>query len=148
MITLTPQELAANLSYLVGGSPPDQTLNDMATAGGLATPDGRETQVRRLVTTQAGRDITPLWSLDGTRIAFASGRSESSRLQGFEYGAEIYLMVADGSAARALTANNACGLASDGEGKLNGLWGAPPGRRMAGVYSIAPASARWTARSA
>jgi hypothetical protein len=55
-ITLTPQELASNLSYLVAGGPPDQTLLDMGTAGGLATPDGREAQVRRLLALQPGRD--------------------------------------------------------------------------------------------
>ena len=55
-ITLTPQELASNLSYLVAGTPPDQTLLDMATAGSLGTPDIREAQVRRLLTTQPGRD--------------------------------------------------------------------------------------------
>jgi hypothetical protein len=55
-ITLTPQELASNLSYLVAGGPPDQTLLDMGTAGGLGTPDGREAQVRRLLALQPGRD--------------------------------------------------------------------------------------------
>jgi hypothetical protein len=52
-ITLTPQELAANLSYLVAGGP-DQTVFDNAAT--LTTPDGRETQVRRLLGLQAGRD--------------------------------------------------------------------------------------------
>ena len=55
-IKLTNDELASNLSYLVAGSPPDQTLADAGTSGGLATADGREAQVRRLVATQAGRD--------------------------------------------------------------------------------------------
>jgi hypothetical protein len=56
MVKLTSDELASNLSFLVAGSPPDQTLIDMGTAGGLATADGREQQVRRLLTTQGGRD--------------------------------------------------------------------------------------------
>jgi hypothetical protein len=55
-LKLTNDELASNLSYLVAGSPPDQTLTDMASSGGLTTPDGRETQARRLLATQAGRD--------------------------------------------------------------------------------------------
>ena len=55
-IKLTSDELSSNLAYLVSGAPPDQTLIDMGTSGGLGTPDGRETQVRRLVATQAGRD--------------------------------------------------------------------------------------------
>ena len=56
MFALTKEELASNLSYLVAGVPPDQTLLDMASAGGLATADGREAQVRRLLGTQPGRD--------------------------------------------------------------------------------------------
>jgi Tol biopolymer transport system component len=87
----------------------------------------------RRLTAHAGRDITPQWAPDGARIAFASGRGESSRLQGFEYGSEIYLMNADGSGARALTAGNACGLATESEGKLNSLGQAawtPDGQRL------------------
>jgi hypothetical protein len=55
-ISLTTDELASNLSYLVSGSPPDQTLIDAGTAGSLAMADGREQQVRRLLGTQPGRD--------------------------------------------------------------------------------------------
>jgi len=53
-ITLTPQELATNLSYLVAGGPPDSALQTAMTT--LGTPDGREAQVRRLLGVQAGRD--------------------------------------------------------------------------------------------
>jgi hypothetical protein len=53
-ITLTPQELATNLSYLVAGGPPDAALQTAMTT--LGTPDGREAQVRRLLGVQAGRD--------------------------------------------------------------------------------------------
>jgi hypothetical protein len=55
-ITLTNDELASNLSYLVAGGPPDSTLTSAASAGMLATADGRETQVRRLLATQPGHD--------------------------------------------------------------------------------------------
>jgi hypothetical protein len=55
-ITLTSDELASNLSYLVAGGPPDSTLTAAGAAGTLATPDGRETQVRRLLATQPGHD--------------------------------------------------------------------------------------------
>jgi hypothetical protein len=55
-IKLTNDELAMNLSYLVAGTPPDQTLIDMGSSGGLATPDAREAQVRRLLGVQSGRD--------------------------------------------------------------------------------------------
>jgi hypothetical protein len=52
---LTQNELASSLAYLVTGAPPDQTLLDMASANGLGTADGREAQVRRLITSAAGK---------------------------------------------------------------------------------------------
>jgi hypothetical protein len=55
-VTLTSDELASNLSFLVGGGPPDQTLLDAAASGSLGSPDGRETQVRRLLGTTAGKN--------------------------------------------------------------------------------------------
>jgi hypothetical protein len=55
-VTLTADELAATLSYVVSASPPDQALLDAAAAGALATADGREQQARRLVATAHGRD--------------------------------------------------------------------------------------------
>jgi len=54
VITLTPLELASSLSYLVAAGPPDQALLDAA--GTLATPDGRESQVRRLLQSAGARD--------------------------------------------------------------------------------------------
>jgi len=56
MITLTSDELASNLSYLVAGGPPDSTLTAAGAAGSLATADGREQQVRRLLGAQPGHD--------------------------------------------------------------------------------------------
>src|SRR4029077_8923068 len=56
MITLTTDELASNLSYLVAGGPPDSTLTAAGAAGSLATADGREQQVRRLLGAQPGHD--------------------------------------------------------------------------------------------
>jgi hypothetical protein len=53
-VTLTTDELSSNLAYLVSGAPPDQTLLDAAAS--LSTPDGRETQVRRLLGTTAGKN--------------------------------------------------------------------------------------------
>jgi hypothetical protein len=55
-VTLTPLELASGLSYLVAAGPPDQQLLDAANSGGLASGDGREQQVRRLLQTQGARD--------------------------------------------------------------------------------------------
>lgn len=85
------------------------------------------------LTAHPARDFSPLWAPDGAHIAFASGRSASSRIQGIAYGSEIHLMDADGSGVRALTANNACGLRNESEGKLNSLdraaW-TPDGRRL------------------
>jgi Tol biopolymer transport system component len=92
-----------------------------------------DTSTRQRVTTHPSRDFSPQWAPDGTRIAFASSRGESSRLAGREYGSEIYVMNADGSGVHALTGHNACGLAHDGEGKLNSLGEAawtPDGRRL------------------
>ena len=85
------------------------------------------------LTTHPARDFSPLWAPDGAHIAFASGRSASSRIQRIAYGSEIHLMDADGSAVRALTADNACGLSNESEGKFNSLdrtaW-TPDGRRL------------------
>jgi hypothetical protein len=55
-IALSQYELASSLSYLVAAGPPDDTLLSAATAGSLATPAGREIQVRRLLQTQGARD--------------------------------------------------------------------------------------------
>jgi hypothetical protein len=55
-ITLTSDELAANLAYLVAGAPPDATLLADAAAGSLATPDGREAEARRLLALPAGQN--------------------------------------------------------------------------------------------
>jgi hypothetical protein len=53
--TLTPDEMASSLSFLVAAAPPDQTLLDAAASGRLATPDGREQEARRLMATPAAR---------------------------------------------------------------------------------------------
>jgi hypothetical protein len=53
---LTPHELASSMSYLLTGGPPDTALLDAATAGKLSTPEGREAEVRRLLTTSAARE--------------------------------------------------------------------------------------------
>jgi hypothetical protein len=55
-ITLTKEELASNLSFLVAGGPPDAPLLDPTTMTTLTTADGRETQVRRLLGVTAGKD--------------------------------------------------------------------------------------------
>ena len=55
-IKLSNDELAANLAFVVAGTPPDQTLIDTSAGGGLATADAREAQVRRLLGLQTGRD--------------------------------------------------------------------------------------------
>ncbi len=47
--------MATALSYVLGAGPPDQPLRDAATAGQLATADGREQQARRLLALPAGR---------------------------------------------------------------------------------------------
>jgi Tol biopolymer transport system component len=85
------------------------------------------------LTTHPARDFSPLWTPNGRQIAFASSRGESSRLLGREYGSQIYLMEADGSAVEALTRDNACRLTHASEGKFNALRGAawtPDGRHL------------------
>jgi len=52
--TLTGNEIATALAYLVTSGPPDDALLAKATAGMLATPDGRESEARRLLATPAG----------------------------------------------------------------------------------------------
>jgi hypothetical protein len=54
-ITLTSDELAANLSYVITGGPPDATLLADAAAGNLATADGREAEARRMLALPAGQ---------------------------------------------------------------------------------------------
>jgi hypothetical protein len=53
--TITPNEIASSLSYLLTSAPPDDTLLGNASSGMLATPDGREAEARRLLATTAGR---------------------------------------------------------------------------------------------
>ncbi|MGK3982929.1 DUF1592 domain-containing protein [Sorangium sp. So ce136] len=55
-LALTPYELASSLSYLITAGPPDDALLEAATTGALSTPEGRETEVRRLLQTSAARD--------------------------------------------------------------------------------------------
>ncbi|WP_437759946.1 DUF1592 domain-containing protein [Sorangium sp. So ce1389] len=55
-LALTPHELASSLSYLITAGPPDDALLEAATTGALSTPEGRETEVRRLLQTSAARD--------------------------------------------------------------------------------------------
>jgi Protein of unknown function (DUF1592)/Protein of unknown function (DUF1588)/Protein of unknown function (DUF1595)/Protein of unknown function (DUF1587) len=55
-VTLTPNETAVALSYMLGAGPPDQPLLDDAAAGALASADAREQQARRLLALPGGRD--------------------------------------------------------------------------------------------
>jgi Protein of unknown function (DUF1592)/Protein of unknown function (DUF1588)/Protein of unknown function (DUF1595)/Protein of unknown function (DUF1587) len=54
-ITMTGAEIAASLSYLLTGGPPDAALLTARDAGALATAEGREEQARRLLETPAAR---------------------------------------------------------------------------------------------
>lgn len=58
VVALTPSEIAAALSYVVTGAPPDDALLQAAADGTLETPEGREAEVRRLFATEAGRART------------------------------------------------------------------------------------------
>lgn len=49
VVSLTPDEIAASLSFIVTGAPPDDALLAAAAAGELATPEGRAREVERLL---------------------------------------------------------------------------------------------------
>lgn len=51
---LSANELATRLAFLATGLPPDAELLDAADRGALASPQGRATQVQRLLSTRAG----------------------------------------------------------------------------------------------
>jgi len=55
MFTLTANEAASSLAFLLTSGPPDDTLLGNAASGMLATPDGREAEARRLLGSTAGR---------------------------------------------------------------------------------------------
>jgi hypothetical protein len=54
-VRLGPYQVASALAYLATGGPPDAALLAVAREGGLASPGGRETQVRRLLATDGGK---------------------------------------------------------------------------------------------
>ena len=64
----------------------------------IYTMDADGTNVRKLTNTPVGRSLSPTWSPDGGRIAFASERDGNM---------EIYVMNVDGSDPRNLTLNRA-----------------------------------------
>lgn len=49
VVSLTPDETAASLAFIVTGAPPDDALLAAAAAGDLATPEGRAREVERLL---------------------------------------------------------------------------------------------------
>jgi hypothetical protein len=53
---MTPNEIASSLSYLLAGAPPDDALLAAAASGALASPEAREAEARRLLTTPGGRE--------------------------------------------------------------------------------------------
>jgi hypothetical protein len=90
-ITLTPQELATQLSYLLTGMPPDAELTTAAKTGALASAGERETQARRLLKTAQARtmlntfatqwfELTQLDKLDKDATAFPNWKSQRAQL--------------------------------------------------------------------
>ena len=53
--TMTPDEIATSLSYLLTAEPPDAPLLASAASGSLTMAEGRAAEARRLLTTSAGR---------------------------------------------------------------------------------------------
>lgn len=52
---LTSDEIATSLSYLLTAGPPDEALLQLAATNGLASPETRESEARRVMATPAGR---------------------------------------------------------------------------------------------
>jgi hypothetical protein len=57
-VSLTPNELASSLSYLLTSAPPDDALLAKATAGALSDPKEREAQARRLLASNSAAQNT------------------------------------------------------------------------------------------
>jgi hypothetical protein len=53
---MTSDEIATALSYLLTSGPPDEQLLQVAATGALATPEARESEARRLLSTPAGHE--------------------------------------------------------------------------------------------
>lgn len=53
---MTSDEIATALSYLLTSGPPDEALLQIAATGSLATPEARESEARRLLSSPAGRE--------------------------------------------------------------------------------------------
>jgi hypothetical protein len=53
---MTSDEIATALSYLLTSGPPDAKLLEVAATGSLVTPEVRESEARRLISTPAGRE--------------------------------------------------------------------------------------------
>jgi len=92
-ITLTPQELATELSYLLTGLPPDAPLAAAAQSGASAGADERESQARRLLQTAEARtmldtfatewfELTQLDKLDKDATAFPGWKTDRPQLLG------------------------------------------------------------------
>jgi hypothetical protein len=54
-VVLTPDEIAAQMAYLLTAAPPDDALLAQAAAGALATPEGRAAEAQRLLATPKGK---------------------------------------------------------------------------------------------
>ena len=54
-VSLTPDEIASQMAYLLTSAPPDAALLEQAAAGALATPEGREAEALRLLGTPEGQ---------------------------------------------------------------------------------------------
>jgi hypothetical protein len=57
VVTLTQDEIASSLSFLLTGAPPDDQLRAAAAAGELSDPDVRATHADRLLGTDAARHV-------------------------------------------------------------------------------------------
>jgi len=69
VVQLLPHELATQLAFLVTGMPPDTELSAAAASGALNSPDGRETQARRLLKTAGARAVWNTFATEWFELA-------------------------------------------------------------------------------
>ncbi len=79
-VELTADEVADAMAYLFTSHPPDADLLAAAASGDLLTPEGRESQARRLLSTAHGRERTVNVILEWLGISDVSRREKAQTL--------------------------------------------------------------------
>ncbi len=93
VVALLPHELAAELAFVLTGTPPDAELSAAAESGALGGSVGREAQARRLLTAPGARavldtfasewfELAEIDKLDKDATAFPSWKTERPKIVG------------------------------------------------------------------